>query len=363
MAGSGTVLRQAAALGHRAIGFDLDPLAVLMSRVATDIRAAPKLLETALVVVSYALSIRASEAVLPWIDNSEETREFIQYWFAGRQRNDLRRLSYAIQSFGKHSKDVATKRALMLGLSRLIVTKQRGASLAWDVSHSRPHRVDKANEFDVLSEFVKSCQDLATKIDISCERDGRATVRRGDARHLRSVKNGTVDAIITSPPYLNAIDYLRGHRLSLVWLGYSLSDIRGLRSMSVGAERRIGREPSGDVLKIVNRICSADIEPGTREIIKRYARDLLRLTKEFSRVLKRSGSVHVVIGNSNLRGSEIDNAAGLIAASRSAGLELVTKRKRELPQKMRYLPVPKTSRTALGKRMRYEFVLSFRKSN
>src|SRR3546814_15491996 len=35
MAGSGTVLRQALALGHRAIGFDMDPLAVLMSRVLT----------------------------------------------------------------------------------------------------------------------------------------------------------------------------------------------------------------------------------------------------------------------------------------------------------------------------------------
>ena len=35
MAGSGTVLRAAAELGHRAIGFDLDPLAVLMARVWT----------------------------------------------------------------------------------------------------------------------------------------------------------------------------------------------------------------------------------------------------------------------------------------------------------------------------------------
>lgn len=33
MAGSGTVLRHAAALGHVAIGRDLDPLAVLMTRV------------------------------------------------------------------------------------------------------------------------------------------------------------------------------------------------------------------------------------------------------------------------------------------------------------------------------------------
>ena len=35
MSGSGTVLRQASALGHKAYGFDVDPLAVLMSRVWT----------------------------------------------------------------------------------------------------------------------------------------------------------------------------------------------------------------------------------------------------------------------------------------------------------------------------------------
>ena len=34
-AGSGTVLRQATELGHRAVGFDLDPLSVLMTRVWT----------------------------------------------------------------------------------------------------------------------------------------------------------------------------------------------------------------------------------------------------------------------------------------------------------------------------------------
>ncbi len=35
MAGSGTVLRSASEQGHRALGFDVDPLAVLMSRVWT----------------------------------------------------------------------------------------------------------------------------------------------------------------------------------------------------------------------------------------------------------------------------------------------------------------------------------------
>jgi hypothetical protein len=30
---------------------------------------------------------------------------------------------------------------------------------------------------------------------------------------------------------------MRGHRLSLVWLGYRLADLRRIRSDSIGAER------------------------------------------------------------------------------------------------------------------------------
>ena len=42
---------------------------------------------------------------------------------------------------------------LWLALSRIIVTKHVGATLAWDVSHSRPHKVRTENDFDVLSQL------------------------------------------------------------------------------------------------------------------------------------------------------------------------------------------------------------------
>ena len=39
-----------------------------------------------------------------------------------------------------------------------------------------------------------------------------------------------------SPPYLTAIDYLRGHRLALVWFGSGILDQRSVRAGSIGAE-------------------------------------------------------------------------------------------------------------------------------
>src|SRR3546814_720132 len=76
MAGSGTVLRQALALGHRAIGFDMDPLAVLMSRVWTS-----PIDETALdlelkAVMKAAATVDLRSHSLHWHD--EETRAFVK---------------------------------------------------------------------------------------------------------------------------------------------------------------------------------------------------------------------------------------------------------------------------------------------
>src|SRR5437764_985997 len=66
---------------------------------------------------------------------------------------------------------------------------------------------------------------------------GRVSVGLGDARALEDIGDGTVDVVLSSPPYLNAIDYMRGHRMSLVWLGHRVGELRAIRADSVGSER------------------------------------------------------------------------------------------------------------------------------
>jgi len=40
-----------------------------------------------------------------------------------------------------------------------------------------------------------------------------------DVRHL-NLTEGSIDAVVTSPPYMNALDYVRDNRLRLWFLGY-----------------------------------------------------------------------------------------------------------------------------------------------
>src|ERR1051326_6252831 len=97
MMGSDTVLKAAIDSGLYAIGRDVDPLAVLMTRVwttPTDIRS---LGEYAVQLVHDACSIHTDSFTLPWIDDDPETSAFIDFWFGEPQKTDLRKLCSLLQ--------------------------------------------------------------------------------------------------------------------------------------------------------------------------------------------------------------------------------------------------------------------------
>src|SRR5437660_11765460 len=73
MMGSGTVLRTAIDCGLRAIGRDVDPLAVLMARVWTTPLNTTYLRTFAVQLIQDAKSLHADDVILPWIDGDPES--------------------------------------------------------------------------------------------------------------------------------------------------------------------------------------------------------------------------------------------------------------------------------------------------
>lgn len=359
MVGSGTVVRAAANGSFKCIGLDLDPLAILISRVSTSSVDQERLAELAEKVVVWANSQRASSWVPPWMD--DPTKEFIAYWFAKPQRESLTLLTYGLEKAAKRFGEIPEVRALRLALSKIIITKDKGASLARDVSHSRPHRVIDTNDFDVFAAFNRVVGHLGRGLAANKPR-ARINIRQGDARKMQWIRGRSVDLIITSPPYLNAIDYMRGHRLSLVWLGYSLESLARIRTTSVGAERspdagvdrseaRIMAQSTGAISKLPER---------RQRMVERYCLDLMGIMGQAARVLKPDGKAIFVVGNSCLKNVFIQNTKAVEAAARHRGLKLTESVERILPASSRYLPMPKEgTKGALAKRMRTETVMTF----
>jgi len=359
MSGSGTVVREASDLGLLGQGFDLDPLAVLMSNVWTtpvddnDIDAAYSDLRA-------RAAFGADWSELPWIDSDEETKGFIAYWFEDPQLADLMRLAAGLHSMASETvsgKEQAAINVLRLNLSRIIVTKEQAASLARDTSHSRPHRLPRSTPYNVLAGYDRSLGAIRKRL-LEAPPKGNTKVSLGDARDLSTIEDRSIDAVVTSPPYLNAIDYLRGHRLALVWLGWTIPDLRNIRSSSIGAERGLLENSTARETAAIMEAMVSEAELSTRHanMIRRYAHDLWNLLSEIARVLKHKCQATFVVGNSCLKGAFIKNAEGVAAAARLLGMKEEARSERELPQASRYLPI---TGTALAKRMRTETVLTF----
>ena len=350
MCGSGTVVRLAVERGMYAIGRDVDPLAVLMSNVWVTPLDAEQLRVDARDLVNRA---RALDAAGVGGLGDSESEKFAAFWFAERQADALDRLATVLRRHVGANRD-----ALAVGLSRIVVSKGMQASLARDTSHSRPHRVARSNEFDVYRGFLRSVDVMGRRIRTEAI-VGRADVKREDARRLESVEDESVDGIVTSPPYLNAIDYLRGHRLALIWLGYRVSEIREIRAESIGAERVEDGEIPRELRRFITVGQDARIERRHLGWIRRYLVDMGSVLAEMRRVLKARGSAVLVVGNSVLRGAQVDNAGIVEALAEGKGFRCVGRDVREIPAHRRYLPPPTEGEGSLDSRMKREVVLYF----
>jgi DNA modification methylase len=130
---------------------------------------------------------------------------------------------------------------------------------------------------------------------------------------------GQFDIAITSPPYLNAIDYLRGHRLTLIWFGYELDTLRQVRSDEIGAER-IGAEAAFPITDFISKESGATLPQRYTGWVDRYAADMLKTLCNLQRVVKPGGQIVIVVGNSLLRGARIDNAGVIVRCGSIVGL-------------------------------------------
>lgn len=352
MMGSGTIPVLAGVAGHLATGFDLDPLALLIARTWGQSLPKDDYLQAAAAVVEDARS--ASEIEVDVADS--ETRDFIDRWFDVVAQRRLAALAAAIET-----QPPRLRAPLWCAFSRLIVTKDTGASLARDVSHSRPHKVRETTDFNPVARFELSAKDVQRRHATLGE--ARPSAREldlgsADARSL-PLDDDSVDMVMTSPPYLVAIDYLRGHRMSLVWMGHTLSALRELRGTVVGSER--SHAEIGEHEALLAKLLGPEAPRRTYGVLRRYVNDLAAVLAETVRVLRCGGRATFVVANATLFGVPVAVSDLIDELARATGLEPVERTERELPADRRYLPPPTPGDPGhLGRRMRTETCLGYR---
>jgi tRNA G10 N-methylase Trm11 len=259
--GSGTTAVEAQLLGINCSGRDISPLCVLQSKVKTEsIQAIDEIKECREeATTTFKLSNNAVSTVAKEYNensyreflhsiNDEQVRNFYQMAKLVAVSDSTRRKRNIIKSFEKNL-------ALMIAS---------------------------------VEDYIKARKELGLRL-------GNVDIRQGDARNLR-LKDGSVQGIVTSPPYSIALDYVANDAHALKAMDYDPDKMR---------DKFVGVRGKGE----------------TR--IELYNEDVRRSFQEMHRVLEKGRLCTIVIGNATYQKQKIKTIELTIEECEKLGFTLV----------------------------------------
>jgi hypothetical protein len=151
---------------------------------------------------------------------------------------------------------------------------------------------------------------------------------------------------------------MRGHKFSLVWMGWTIPELRALRSAAIGTERSLRLPSTGDLKRIEqSAVVKAIDEHRIGAIIQRYIADCALLMSNMKASLAASGNLIMVVADSNVRGYTVNSKALFEQLGALHGLRLTASDIRSIPSAHRYLPM--SGGGNIANRMKTEWVLQF----
>lgn len=359
-AGSGTTLVQALAKGMKPIGIDIDPVAGLICRVVTK-RYSDHWLESfetevlarldhikghlnkpsfplAKLARNIVFSVNGYRAHVP-------DRHEIDFWFTSKQKAVLASLvAYAKTINGSRKRDIVS-----CAISSSIIRKWPNTiSLAMDIDHSRPHKAKPLHKSidKYFSLFERSFKNtIRILLEINAQPTWgheKAEIIQGDCIKVmeHSIKDNTVDLILTSPPYLNAIDYPRAHKFSEWWLFPDNSICKSTNYVGLRKNSQINISHGIETCLVKNGFNFKHIKEENRSManqMAQYLDDIYNLIKNCHRVLRHQSPAILVLADNTCDGKRVPIVHVVADIMREVGFRTVDVGYRSIkPSRRRY---------------------------
>jgi DNA modification methylase len=316
-AGCGTLLVEATWMGIDSTGVEINPLSALMCNIKCDSLSIPlselkqgidsylKDLSSSLRSYDFQLSGSPSHVVSLNDEEPLEKRKILIPARVVSLFSEPRTVDHVIvaHELVKKVRDKKIRDFLLLALSGTtsdLTRRRKGKFL--DVLQERLRNLYlRIYIFDELNEVLK--------IEL-----GKSRTFVADTRDMRMVESESVDAIVNSPPYSTALDYVKNDYPQLVLL--ELADVDWLEANMIGSPRFKVYPPSlldeikSDSVDFVNLPQDARDAVSTlvgcrrtKEAMRtfKFFKDMGLALREMYRVLKRGSKCVIVIGNNSYR--------------------------------------------------------------
>lgn len=338
-AGVGTTLVQAVLRGYDAIGFEINPYGALAAGVK--IRAATVRLSRFDVALRELRDASASweveqppPSVVP-----PPLRTRIPFFSRSVERQVLHALAFMR---GISDPDIADLFRIAFGAVIVSVSNYSyEPSLGSRPAAGKP----LVEEADVAAVLTRKLRQMRTDIAwLQGEGYRRRPLGTGVVLNedffsgADRVETGSVDLMLTSPPYLNNYHYVRNTRPQLYWLGFIASpdEQKSLETHNFGKYWQTVRDSSPIPLDFEHENLARTLErlrstrsdkgayggPGWANYVASYFNDCSRFLAVLHRALRRRGVGVVVIGNSIIQGYEIKTERVLAEMAAETGFKL-----------------------------------------
>ncbi len=342
-AGVGTTLVTAYLRGHNVVGFEINPYAAKACRLKLSADRLPaQELEQRIADFRKVVSARVRGGDEP---QSRPPRGFVSrrpFFSPAVERKVLLAWDYVCGI-----EDADLRRCFEVALAAELVSFSNYTyepSLGTRVGAGK-REVEDAPVVDLIArKLSQMAQDLRT-VQRATPQWGEALLYPGDLfEQEANLAAGSVDLVVTSPPYVNNYHYLRNTRPQLYWLGLSEgpADLKGIEHGSFGKFWQTVRAgepvaldmPLPELKEQLEALRARNPEKGVyggagwANYAATYFNDSARLARVLARVMKGGATAVVVLGNSILQGIEFktDVLFGRIcelSGLRVAGIELL----------------------------------------
>lgn len=270
MMGSGTTLVEAMLHKRKAVGLDVNPLAVLVAKVKTTPISYQK--------IQNALEKYQRFYAAPSVDEISEyipQDKYLNHWFFPEVQIGIARTRFFIDMV-LTEKDISDFFKLALAaIIRNLSRASKGLGRMFLDPALQPQNVQEQLSKKVL-QMGKVCDSLEhLKPDIK--------VLLNDARE-EFLEPRMTNLVICHPPYFNLYKYSSIYKYEMLWLGY---DYFSIKKQEIREGFKIGK----------------------KEIVNHYVDDLMGILRNINRVLIKGGWCVFMMGDTVLRGERINTTA------------------------------------------------------
>lgn len=186
-------------------------------------------------------------------------------------------------------------------------------------------KTSKPLEIEIIQKLKTIISDLE---ELPTENIGTCTILSRDVRDVK--EENLVDAVITSPPYLNGTNYIRNTKLELKLLDFIKTEkelgelhktgiVAGINNVSKNNSNYLPRK---NIVKLYNDLTQVAYDKRIPKMVAGYFNDMADVFRILSNVIKNDGYFIMDIGDSQFAGIHVKTHDILIEIAADFGFHL-----------------------------------------